>query len=127
MSHIPAAWDEVKINSLLVDDVNVEAREKRKRRRPAPKNKNAVSDPIKVQAEDESASDKICDFFDSTQEPQKKSKKEVLDAKIVTNTNGESNANIRKSLEQYSSDLPRQPELLEKMIMGMSKAVTSVR
>ena len=126
MSHIPAAWDEVKINSLLADDVNIEAPEKRKRRRPAPKNKNAVSDPIQVQAEDESASDKMCDFFDSTQEPRKKSKKEVLDAEIVTNTNGESNANIRKSLEQYSSDLPRQPELLEKMIMGMSKNLQQI-
>ena len=125
MSHIPSAWGDVKMDSLVPDDMSLDTPEKRKRRRPTPKHKNKESEVSKV-AEKESASDKIHECFDGMQVPAKKNKKTVMDAGTVGNSHSESNANIRKTLEHFCSDLPKQPEVLEKMILGMSKNLQQI-
>jgi hypothetical protein len=126
MSHIPPSWQDVTIDSLLPDEASIEAPEKRKRRRPTIKNKGALVEQGKTVSQTENTLDKIHDYFDSMAVPPKKNKKTVMDVECGGSTHSECNAKIRKSIEQHSSDLPRHPELLEKMILGMSKNLQQI-
>ena len=126
MAHFPASWGDLTIDSMVTDDATAEAPEKRKRRRPTVKNKVTQLDQGKTTLHKESAVEKIHDYFDSMIVPLKKNKKTVMAIESGGNTHNACNAKIRKSIEQHTSELPKHPDLLEKMILGMNKNLQQI-
>jgi hypothetical protein len=127
MSHIPAAWKDVKIDRFAQIDIKADGPEKRKRRRQTPKSKSLQPMDSKVeQAKSGSVKDGIYSTFECTQPPKKKNKQVVVDTEHSRKNEEQCNSNIKENVMFYSSNLPKQPVQMEHMISGMSKTLQQI-